>query len=107
MTNANAVIDAVSKEVVFDNIEPLAYAVGGAVVYYLIAPHISPLLAKVPFFNQIPTEFQPLGVAAVVVVLGYMMKQKEIMMLGGGMAFASLFSAFAPKALNMVSNSSK
>jgi hypothetical protein len=57
MTNANAVIDAVSKEVVFDNVEPLAYAIGGAVVYYLIAPHIAPLLAKVPFFNQIPVEF--------------------------------------------------
>jgi len=103
MSSVNAVVDTVASKVVTDNIEPVAYGVAGAVVYYLIAPYVAPYVAKIPLLNQIPSEFQPVVVATLVVAGGYVLKSKEIMAVGSGMAFAGLFMGLAPKAISAVS----
>lgn len=103
MTSVNAVVDTVTSKVVTDNVETVGYAVAGFVVYYLIAPHLAPYLAKVPLVKDIPLEFQPVLVSIVVVGAGYFMKSKEVMALGSGMAVSGLIMSLAPKAISAIS----
>lgn len=104
MVEVNAALDAVTKKVLVSNFEPVLYGVAGAVAYYFVAPYITPYLDKIPVINQAPAEFQPVIVAAVVVLAGYLLKQNEVMALGSGMAMSGLIMALAPKAVDTVSS---